>query len=52
MLQHKLTTDTVHAIIKDAVVCEKKFITQALPCDLIGMNHLLMQQYIEFVADR
>ncbi len=31
---------------------EKEFITQALPVDLIGMNAKLMQQYIEFVADR
>ena len=27
-------------------------ITEALPVDLIGMNSRLMQQYIEFVADR
>ena len=31
---------------------EKEFITEALPVDLIGMNARLMQQYIEFVADR
>ena len=29
-----------------------KFITEALPCRLIGMNAKLMKQYIEFVADR
>ena len=31
---------------------EKEFITEALPVGLIGMNAKLMQQYIEFVADR
>ena len=31
---------------------EKEFITEALPCRLIGMNSTLMCQYIEFVADR
>ena len=31
---------------------EKEFITEALPCKLIGMNNDLMKQYIEFVADR
>ncbi len=42
----------VAEIIKDAVEIEKEFITQALPCKLIGMNSDLMKQYIEFVADR
>ena len=31
---------------------QKEFITEALPVGLIGMNAGLMQQYIEFVADR
>jgi ribonucleoside-diphosphate reductase beta chain len=42
----------VYGIIADAVAIEKEFITEALPVDLIGMNAKLMQQYIEFVADR
>jgi ribonucleoside-diphosphate reductase beta chain len=52
MLQNKLTEAQVHAIIGDAVVIEKEFITEALPVGLIGMNAALMKQYIEFVADR
>lgn len=52
MLENKLTQEAVHAIIADAVTIEKEFITDALPVDLIGMNSRLMQQYIEFVADR
>jgi len=52
MLQHKLSEEEVHAIITDAVTIEKEFITDALPVALIGMNAKLMQQYIEFVADR
>ena len=31
---------------------EQKFVTDALPVNLIGMNSKLMSQYIEFVADR
>ena len=31
---------------------EKNFITDSIPCELIGMNATLMKQYIEFVADR
>ena len=52
MLQNKLTEEEVTAIITDAVGIEKEFVTEALPVNLIGMNALLMQQYIEFVADR
>ena len=52
MLNTKLTQEEVYSIIGDAVQIEKEFITEALPVDLIGMNARLMQQYIEFVADR
>jgi ribonucleoside-diphosphate reductase beta chain len=52
MLQNKLSEKQVQGIITDAVTIEKEFITEALPVDLIGMNARLMQQYIEFVADR
>ena len=52
MLEKKLSQETVHAIINDAVAIEKEFVTDALPVDLIGMNSRLMCQYIEFVADR
>src|SRR4029079_823540 len=52
MLNRKLSEIEVHNIISDAVAIEKEFITEALPVDLIGMNARLMQQYIEFVADR
>ena len=52
MLQNKLSEEEVTAIITDAVGIEKEFVTEALPVNLIGMNALLMQQYIEFVADR
>jgi len=51
-LKNKLTAGEVYEIVKEAVEHEKTFITQSIPCDLIGMNHELMIQYIEFVADR
>ena len=41
-----------HKMIREAVRWEKEFITEAIPCRLIGMNMNLMKQYIEFVADR
>ena len=39
-------------MIKEAVEIEKEFITESLPVRLIGMNDMLMKEYIEFVADR
>jgi len=51
-LNNKLLQSRVHEIIANAVEIEKEFITEALPCELIGMNSKLMKQYIEFVADR
>merc|ERR1711907_140025 len=39
-------------MVRGAVATERKFICEALPCDLIGMNSELMTKYIEFVADR
>merc|ERR1712151_1439150 len=52
MLQHPLPDDIVHGIVRGAVEVERKFICEALCCDLIGMNSDLMTKYIEFVADR
>merc|ERR1719323_1543326 len=52
MLQHRLPDVVVHGIIKGAVAVERRFICEALSCDLIGMNSDLMTRYIEFVADR
>jgi len=51
-LKTKLSTQSVHSIIKEAVEIETEFICEALPCRLIGMNSALMTQYIQFVADR
>jgi ribonucleoside-diphosphate reductase beta chain len=51
-LVNKLSKETVTKIITDAVEIEKEFVTDAIPVKLIGMNAELMQQYIEFVADR
>lgn len=44
--------EAVTAIITEAVTIEQEFLTDALPCKLLGMNSDLMCQYIEFVADR
>lgn len=51
-IEHKPAKAKVHKIIREAVKIEKQFITESLPCRLVGMNDELMARYIEFVADR
>jgi ribonucleotide reductase beta subunit family protein with ferritin-like domain len=50
--ESKLSESVVHAIVSEAVAIEKTFITESLPCKLIGMNAESMCSYIEFVSDR
>jgi ribonucleotide reductase beta subunit family protein with ferritin-like domain len=42
----------VEDIVRGAVAIEESFITEALPCKLIGMDADQMKQYIRYVADR
>lgn len=51
-LLKKVNKNKINELIKEAVAIEKEFITEALPCRLIGMNSNLMATYIEFIADR
>ncbi|KAK9780624.1 putative Ribonucleotide reductase [Seiridium cardinale] len=51
-LKHRPSKQLVEEVIVDAVRIEQEFLTEALPCALLGMNADLMKQYIEFVADR
>jgi ribonucleoside-diphosphate reductase subunit M2 len=51
-LHQKIEKSKIVEIVKEAVEIEKEFITESLPCRLIGMNAKLMTQYIEFVGDR
>jgi ribonucleoside-diphosphate reductase beta chain len=51
-LVNKVSKDRIRTIIVDALNIEREFITESLPVSLIGMNAVLMTQYLEFVADR
>jgi len=51
-LRKKVNKERATEIIREATEIEKEFITESLPCRLIGMNSKLMSQYVEFVADR
>lgn len=51
-IHNKLTDEEVRDIIKSALEIEKEFITDSIPCRMIGMNADLMSTYIDFVANR
>lgn len=48
---NKLSAERVYQIVEEAVEFEREFITESLPCRLIGMNSMMMTEYIQFVAD-
>ena len=48
----RFLTDPRSPARAQAVEIERRFVTEALPVSLIGMNAELMSEYIEFVADR
>lgn len=51
-LNNKLSEDVVKDMVAQAVDIERRFITESIPCSMIGMNAGLMTEYIEFIADR
>ena len=51
-LINKVPKERIKEIIVDALDIEREFVTESLPVSLIGMNAVLMTQYLEFVADR
>jgi ribonucleoside-diphosphate reductase subunit M2 len=50
-LNNKLEDQVILDIVCSAVELEKEFVCEALPVNLIGMNKVLMSEYIEFVGD-
>ena len=51
-LKEKTDAVTILEIVQSACEVESEFITEALPCKLIGMDADEMKRYIQFVADR
>jgi ribonucleoside-diphosphate reductase beta chain len=49
---NKLSQDEVYQMFNEAIEIEIEFITESIPCRLIGMNSDLMIQYVKFIADR
>jgi ribonucleotide reductase beta subunit family protein with ferritin-like domain len=52
LIENKIDESIVHDMFKEAVNIEKEFICDSLPCSLLGMNSILMSDYIQYVADR
>ena len=50
-LQNKLSKERIHEIFKEAVEIESQFITESIPCKLIGINSTLMIRYIKFISN-
>lgn len=50
-LPNRLDYETIKNMFVDALEIEKEFITESISVNLIGMNDLLMIQYIKFVCD-
>lgn len=51
-LNNKVTQERIEEILREAVDIEIEFITESIPCRMIGMNTDLMSEYIQYVADR
>ena len=51
-LEKRVSKKRFIEIMKEAVDIEIEFITEAIPCRLIGTNSVLMISYIKFIADR
>ncbi len=50
--KYRMSCEEVNAMMRDAYDIECEFITEALPCRLIGINQESMKQYIKFCIDR
>lgn len=49
--EHKITTDAIYSVFREAVGIAKEFASAALPIGLPEMNYTLLSQYIECTAD-
>lgn len=51
-IKNKLVDYDIHKLFESGVEVEKKFIVEAIKCEMIGMKKELMIQYIEYCADQ
>lgn len=51
-IKHRLSQDEMNILMSEAVDISKIFTRDAIKVEMIGMNISLMDQYLEYVADR
>ena len=51
-IANRVPESKVHEMVRGAVDIEMRFITESIPCSMIGMNSDLMKEYIMYIADR
>jgi len=49
---NQIPETTAAAMLREALLLEQEFVTEALPCTLLGMSAASMVQYLQFVGDR
>ena len=49
--EYRIPEERVHQIVREALDIEKNFITESMPCSMLGMNVKSMNQYLEYVSD-
>ena len=52
LINNKLNSDEIYKIVSESVEIAKNFNNESIKCKLVGLNSNLMNQYIEYVADR
>lgn len=52
LIKNKPSEKAVHGMFEEAVSIEIEFITESIPCSLLGLNSDMMATYIQYVADR
>lgn len=51
-IKNRPAEKAVHEMFSEAVAIETEFITESIPCSLLGLNSEMMATYIKYVADR
>ena len=50
--ERRLSTNLTSHILEEAYDIECKFITESIPCSMLGMNNKLMSQYVGYCTDQ
>ena len=51
-IENRPPVELVHKMVREATDIESVFITESIPCSMVGMNSTKMIQYIKYISDR